>query len=322
MATQQEIDELQARLAFMEQQNKEMFNTLDKNNLVKIPKILIGVPILSWTHEFAISFLNFWTDLMTYQHKGRKFHVGFEFKYRRPVQLAEEELAQMAIDSECTHLLLMDDDIYDVNAEMLLKLLDANKDVIGGVMYSSGFPHAMCAFRRYDQTKTVAEQPYLKTSTRLYEIPEKERVGIQMVDLIPFAFTLIKTSGFSKLEKPWFKCDPCAPTDSWFADSILNAKLEYFVHFDVWVNHRGVRRENVQAWQQLGFQNSQSKNEGRIVVLSTEEMAKQEQMVQQKMAEAEEKFKLEKQTRIKFYERNKDVEVGTLVPKLDQPVKT
>ena len=36
----------------------------------KVVKILIGVPILAWTHEFATSFLAFWTDLMTYQHKG------------------------------------------------------------------------------------------------------------------------------------------------------------------------------------------------------------------------------------------------------------
>mgnify|MGYP001559440844 CR=1 FL=1 len=41
----------------------------------EIPKILIGVPILSWSHEFATSFLNFWTGLMTYQKGKRKFHI-------------------------------------------------------------------------------------------------------------------------------------------------------------------------------------------------------------------------------------------------------
>ena len=63
-----------------------------------IPKILIGVPILAWTHEFATSFLQFWTELMTYQDKKRKFHVGYRFCYRKPVHMAEEELADFAIE--------------------------------------------------------------------------------------------------------------------------------------------------------------------------------------------------------------------------------
>ena len=91
----------------------------------EIAKVLIGVPILAWTHEFATSFLEFWTNIMTYDTKKRTFHVGYKFAYRRPVHMAEEELAQFAIDSGCTHILLMDDDIYDVKADDLLKLLDA-----------------------------------------------------------------------------------------------------------------------------------------------------------------------------------------------------
>ena len=57
-----------------------------------------------------------------------------------------------------THLLLMDDDIYDVTANDLFTLLEADKEVIGGIMFTSGFPHAMCAFRRFDLTKKVKEQ--------------------------------------------------------------------------------------------------------------------------------------------------------------------
>ena len=47
--------------------------TLFPNPIPEIPRILIGVPILAWTHEFATSFLDFWTDLMTYQNKGTAF---------------------------------------------------------------------------------------------------------------------------------------------------------------------------------------------------------------------------------------------------------
>lgn len=304
MTNQANIDELQTKLNELAKKNNEQAKILEANGLTPIPKILIGVPILAWTHEFALSFLRFWTELMTTDAATRKFHVGFEFKYRRPVQLAEEELADLAVKSDCTHLLLMDDDIYDVTAEGLFKLLDADKDVIGGIMYTSGFPHAMCAFRRFDPSKSVADQPKLTETCRLYEIPAEQRVGIQHVDLIPFGFTLIKTSVFKQLEKPWFKCDTQAPTDSWFADSILNKGLEYFCHFDVWLNHRGIKRENVNFHMQLGMHEAQQKKD-RCIELTAEQMAQQELMVQQRMKDAEERFKGEAVRRMQFYEKSK-----------------
>lgn len=304
MTTQVEIDALQAKLNELAKKNNEQAALLEANGLTPIPKILIGVPILAWTHEFALSFLRFWTELMTTDASTRKFHVGFEFKYRRPVQLAEEELADLALKSGCTHLLLMDDDIYDVTAEGLFKLLDADKDVIGGIMYTSGFPHAMCAFRRFDLTKTVAEQPRLEETCRLYEIPVEQRHGVQMVDLIPFGFTLIKTRVFQNLPKPWFKCDSVAPTDSWFADSVLNAGFEYYCHFDVWLNHRGVTRDNVQFHMNLGMHNSQ-KDPARSISLTPDQMRAQELMVQHRMKQAEENFKNEAIRRLQFYEKSK-----------------
>lgn len=283
--------------------------TLDKQvsqEGLPTPKILIGVPILAWTHEFAISFLRFWTDLMTYQHKGRKFHVGYEFKYRRPVHIAEEELAQNAIDSGCTHLLLMDDDIFDVKVEDFLALLDADKDVVGGIMHTNGFPYSMCAFRKFDRDKKVADQPHLKSTTRLYEVPEDQRKGIQPVDLMPFAFTLIKTSVFDKIPKPWFKCDAMVPTDSWFADSIHDKNLEYYAHFDVWLNHNGTTRHNVHLKKQIGFLDAQRKNPDRVIGLTPEEMNRHEAYMVQKMEEAEEKFKIERASKIRFLEKSKE----------------
>ena len=104
---------------------------------------------------------------MVFKHKGRKFHVGYKFIYRKPVHAAEEQLAELAVSSECTHLLLMDDDIYDVTVQDMLKLLDADKDVVAGIMHTSGFPYAMCAFRRYNTKTKVADQPILKGPARL-----------------------------------------------------------------------------------------------------------------------------------------------------------
>ena len=270
----------------------------------RVPKILIGVPILAWTHEFAESFLRFWTDLMVFKHKGRKFHVGYKFIYRKPVHAAEEQLAELAVSSECTHLLLMDDDIYDVTVQDMLKLLDADKDVVAGIMHTSGFPYAMCAFRRYNTKTKVADQPILKGPARLYEVPPQQRVGIQQVDLVPFGFTLIKTEVFKKLKKPWFSANTQAPTDSWFADSILNAKLGYYAHFDVWLNHRGVTKETQPLWVQMGLIKTK-KGSANIIVLTPDEMQRHEALMRMKLQEAETKLQQDAAGKIPFLTKSK-----------------
>ena len=282
---------------------------------VEVPKILIGVPILAWTHEFATSFLAFWTDLMTYDTKDRRFHVGYKFMYRKPVHMAEEELAQFAIDSGCTHLLLMDDDIYDVRAKDLLTLLDADKDIVGGIMHTHSFPHAMCAFRRYNRKTKVADQPILKGPARLYEVPPNQRVGLQKVDLIPFAFTLIKTKVFKDMKKPWFKCDTQAPTDSWFADRALGKKFEYFAHFGVWLNHRGVTRENQSIHMQLGMLETQLKNKGQIIQLTPDEMRVHEASMTAKLLAAEQSAKTVAVGKQVFFSKSKDSKVGRRIKK-------
>lgn len=269
-----------------------------------VPKILIGVPILAWTHEFATSFLSFWTDLMMYSHKGRRFHVAYKFMYRKPVHMAEEELADFAVACGCTHLLLMDDDIYDVKAEDLMKLLDADKDVIGGIMHASGFPFAMCAFRRYNRKTKVADQPILKGPARLYEIPPEQRKGIQKVDLIPFAFTLIKTKVFKDMKKPYFKCDTQAPTDSWFADRMLGKKLEYYAHFGIWLNHRGITVHNKPLQFQLGLHEQRMKQASSVIELTPEEMRRHEALMSAKLITAEQNLKQSKINEQQFFEKS------------------
>src|SRR3990167_3508110 len=250
------------------------------------PKILIGVPILSWTHEFALSFINFWTALMLENGKGRRFHVGYRFAYRRPVHMAEEELADFAVQSDCTHILLMDDDIYDVTPENLFSLLDADKDVIGGIMFTSRFPYAMCAFRRYNLKTRVIQQPILNGPARLYEIPPEKCIGVQECDLIPFGFTLIKTSVFNKIKKPWFTCTTQAPTDSFFMDSILDSGIKPYAHFDVWLNHNGITRATKPFMFNMEMEKQKS-IPGKVVSISTEEMKRHMLVMDLKMKDAE-----------------------------------
>ena len=281
-------------------------------------RVLVGISILAYSHEFVQSFLDFWTKLCMIKLEGITLEIAYKFTYRRPVHMAQEELAQFAVDSNCTHLLLMDDDIYDVTPQDLLNLLLADKDVIGGIMFTSKFPYAMCAFRRYNLKTRVAEQPILDGPARLYEIPPEQQVGIQACDLIPFGFTLIKTSVFNEIEKPWFHCDTQAPTDSWFMDSILDAGIKPYAHFDVWLNHNGCTRQTRPFLLQMGME--VNKNKGGVINITQEDMMRHNLIMDMKMKDAEVSRKDKEAGDLNFIGRAPDGN-GLMTPQLQEEIK-
>lgn len=278
-------------------------------------RILIGIPILNFTHEFVISFLKFWTELCTIDMSKEKvpFHVGYHFVYRRPVHMAESEIVRVAQWNKCTHILWMDDDIYDVKADDLRKLLHADKDFIGGVMHASKFPHAMCVFRRYDTNKKVIDMPADNSMFRLYEVPCRcEKCGfglshwdakfcpvcgaaadnvLQKADLIPFAFTLMKIGIFDKIKQPWFHCTDGYPTDSWFADRCIEAGIQEWAHMGVRLNHNGVTDVTKPFLMQMEMEKKKAQNNQGVVHMTPEEMEKHQYLLHSRMQEAEEKLR-------------------------------
>lgn len=273
-------------------------------------RILIGVCILSYTHEFVQSFLKFWQQICTME-RG-KIQVGFHFVYRRPSHIGEIELVKVAKFNKCTHILFMDDDIYDVTVEDLHKLIDADKDIISGHMYASKFPFASCAFRRYNTEKKVIDMPSDNSMYRLYEVPcQCTECGCQMthwdmrycpscgvpqdnlvqpVDLIPLPFALVKVSLFDRLKKPWFHCSEHYPTDSWLADRCIEAGVQEYCHMGVRLNHNGINDVTRPFELNKGLELNKAKGKG-LVHLTQEDMDKHQYFLHQKMQEAELKCK-------------------------------
>ena len=268
-------------------------------------RIMIGIPMLAITYEFMESFLRFWTELRTVP--DARYEVGYHFAYRRPVHMAEEYLIDVARFNKCTHILFMDDDIYDITKADLDKLIEADKDVIGGVMYASKFPHAMCVFRRFIPERKVIDMPADNSMYRLYEVPcvcktcqlplshwdiahcpkcgTAQNQIIQQADLIPFAFTLMKLSVFDKIKKPWFHCTTKYPTDSWFADRLIEAGMTEYGHMGVRLNHAGINDQTRPYFMQMGMAKAQHAK--GIVHLTPEDMDRHQYMLHTKMQEVE-----------------------------------
>lgn len=272
-------------------------------------RIMICIPMLDVKYEFFESFMKFWTELCV--ANDQRYEIGYHIAYRKPVHMAEEYLVKVALANKATHILLMDDDIYDVRKSDLDKLLVADKDIIGGVMHASKFPHAMCVFRRYDRSKKVIDMPSDNTIYRLYEVPclcgncgapQSHWDGkfcpacshelnnlIQQADLIPFPFTLIKMSVFDKIKKPWFHCTNEYPTDSWFADRLIEAGMTEYAHMGVRLNHAGITDETKPFYMQMGMAKAQKS--GGIVNLDPVQMDIHQNLLINKMKETEEKMR-------------------------------
>jgi len=276
-----------------------------------IKRILIGVPILTYSHEFVQSFLRFWTQLQ--QVDKPKYEVGYYFAHRKPVHMADQTIVDIALYNKCTHVLFIDDDITDITKDMFDALLDADKDVIAGVMHASKFPFAACVFRRYNTNKKVIDMPADNSMYRLYEVPakcekcdtpvpiwgefhcpkcgQKQDNSIQKADLIPFCFTLMKVEIFNKIKKPWFHCTTMYPADSWFSDRCIEAGIQQWGHMKVRLTHAGVNDTTKQHLFQAEMAKKQQTGDPGLIHLSADDMKKHEFLLNEKMKEAEVRLK-------------------------------
>lgn len=288
-------------------------------------RILVAIPILEVTFKFFETFLKFWSQMVdhvklyddTNKLIGNRYEIGYHLIHRKSLHIADTIAVQVAQRNGCTHLLLVDDDVYDLEAWMVDTLLAANKDVIGGVMYTSGFPYTQCTFRRYNTETTVSSQPLQRGIYRLYDIPclcpycmkngqvtnfngnwnlkycpvcrgELKDFAIQPVDLIPFPFTLINMSVFDRIRKPWFHCNSYFPTDSWFADRCIEAGIQQYAHMNIRVNHRGVN--DLTRIHKYNEQMAVEQTKRNMIIVTPEEMERHEKLMMEKMYTAESNY--------------------------------
>lgn len=299
---------MDAAEAMVKTMNKITETLAEGNVIEKKPiKLLVGIPTVGISYEFFTSWNAFWTDLV----RSAKFEVGCQFKYRMAPFLAQEQLAREAVDSGATHLLLIDDDIFDFTLLNLITLLEADVDMVGGVMLTKKFPFHTCAMRRLDPKKPLLEHAQNMTGFDMYEVPKPDQKGLKPVDLISFGFTLFKTDLFKKLDKPYFipdareiDLDSCHYRYLNFTDSIFCDKLHYrgiqpYAHFDVWLNHNGVTKDNVGSWLQI-YQTAGHLTQPGIK-MNNNDFVKYKMVVKEKMVEAERRFESEAINKLKYY---------------------
>ena len=149
-------------------------------------KLGIGIPLTTdreWTQ--------FWDSF----HLLRKpDHVYMRPQFRGPMDVVRNDLVRQAIESDCTHLLLMDTDQVYHDSDMIYKMLEHDRHFVGTVVHRGYPPYDPLVFRFGDEG--------------LVKVPDEEVYGGELieVDAIGGGCALYKTEIFSSLiSAPWFE---------------------------------------------------------------------------------------------------------------------
>lgn len=147
--------------------------------------LVVGVPTRG---AVSIDWMSYMMELLNYMPNGLKWH--FYYVRGKPVDVAREMIVDHALECGARHLLFMDDDTY-APQNAVLRLWNARKPIISGVVYSKSDPSMPMVFREDGAGPWVEIIAAPKT---LYKVAS---TGLAM--------TLISAEVLRKLAKPRFK---------------------------------------------------------------------------------------------------------------------
>jgi hypothetical protein len=136
------------------------------------------------------------------------------------------------LERNATHILFWDDDIIPPN-DGLMTLLSRDLDMVSGFCTTRGRPVIPCAYRATDDGRYQSLTEFVE--------------GVQEVDAIGCAFTLIKRQVFEALPAPWFQFICSADIrrnvseDIYFCRMMKKAGFRIWLDFDVQCLHVGQR---------------------------------------------------------------------------------
>jgi len=198
----------------------------------------------------------------------------------------------------------MDDDIWNPSLDFLDKLVLANKEVVGGVFFSSADPGNLCAKRLIDDRKSLVDLVSKNKDDifAMYAVPPDEWHGLQRVHLISLGFVLIKVKLFNKIRQPWFSHSLTKRfTDSVFCENCRKVGVDVFAHFDVFLNHRGITLNTFKHWAQI-YQIQKAANWKPSYPLSEKEAVKHINIINSRVRKAQKKFIRAKADMLTFYD--------------------
>lgn len=149
--------------------------------------------------------------------------------FQRPLHQAQATAVEWARKLKASHILFTEDDQWGYPVDGLDVLLEADKDVIGFKTYSRRYPFCSLFLRKKEEGSMITRE------TKLAPVSWTGK-EIDKVDLISWAFTLVRTDVFDKIDNP-FEVWGKVPTDSYFAQMCAEAGIDIWGHFGFTIGH-------------------------------------------------------------------------------------
>lgn len=167
-------------------------------------------------------------------HTAKKY-PEIEFMFWTPPRMsidnARNQAAVYALQTESEYLMFIDDDVL-IPPDALVKLIEADKDIIAGLVMIRGFPFNVMAFK---WAKNKEDKDYLEYYN---DLPKDQE--IVECDAVGFSCCLIKTDVLQILDPPYFVTSRTNTEDVYFCLKIkdmLDPKPGIFMHTGIKCGH-------------------------------------------------------------------------------------
>lgn len=211
-------------------------------------KILVGIATVSPDQRFLESLPSFFRNV------DPSHTLDCHWVFNKPLDEAQNELAEKTLEGNYDYLLTIEDDHYDFNPEMLEALLSAQTYVCGIPYHSRHYPF---------QKVPMAYRHTSEDGIRYFK-QELYREGYHETDLVGFGFTLIKREVFEILERPFFvenkdRHNGCGPnaTDMDFCLRLQEKGINPMGCWDFLLPHRDITKE---SWKEFEVKMVNKKN--------------------------------------------------------------
>ncbi len=198
--------------------------------------IVVCVPFLKPHKKFLPHFIEW------YAGNKLKHELELVWQMYRPLHKAQREGVKAAQRLGASHILFTEDDQWGFPLDGLDVLLKEDKDVIGFSTYMRSYPHLPMHMRKVDESIPLVDEQMRKN---LKPVAVGDGPDVQAVDLITWAFTLVKVDVFKRLENDPFAQWGESPTDSYFSQYCDDVGIKRHTHFGYTIGHGDVAPEHV-----------------------------------------------------------------------------
>lgn len=210
----------------------------DDNGTATKPPIVVCIPWLKAVPKHMDHFIEW------YAFNKPIHNLKLARRFYKATHQVQHMALRLARTFKASHILFTEDDQWGYPIDGLDVLLEADKDVIGYRTYFKAYPFLSMAMRKIDPALSMIELH--KNFVQIEGVGHDDPV--QKVDLITWAFTLVKMSVFDRMsaadKNPFDHWGP-HPTDSFFCQYCEDLGIDRWCHFGFTIAHGEVPPEDI-----------------------------------------------------------------------------